>query len=62
VFGRKSLDVKTADQIRKMRVAGVVVGETLELIRGEAHAGTTTGDLDRRPHFSATTASPAASA
>jgi methionyl aminopeptidase len=46
VFGRKSLDVKTADQIRAMRVAGLVVGETLELIRAEVHAGTTTGDLD----------------
>jgi methionyl aminopeptidase len=47
VFGRKGLDVKTPDQIRKMRVAGVVVGETLELIRGQASAGMTTGDLDR---------------
>jgi methionyl aminopeptidase len=47
VFGRKSLDVKTPDQIRKMRLAGVVVGETLELIRGQASAGMTTGDLDR---------------
>jgi len=47
VFGRKALDVKTADQIRKMRAAGVVVGETLELIRGQASDGITTGDLDR---------------
>jgi len=47
VFGRKGLDVKTPDQIRKMRVAGLVVGETLELIRGQAGAGMTTGDLDR---------------
>jgi methionyl aminopeptidase len=47
VFGRKTLDVKTPDQIRKMRVAGVVVGETLELIRGQASDGMTTGDLDR---------------
>jgi methionyl aminopeptidase len=47
VFGRKGLDVKTPDQIRKMRVAGVVVGQTLELIRGAAKAGVTTGDLDR---------------
>ena len=47
MFGRKGLDVKTPDQIRKMRVAGVVVGETLELIRGQASAGMTTGDLDR---------------
>jgi methionyl aminopeptidase len=47
VFGRRGLDVKTTDQIRKMRVAGMVVGETLELIRGQAGAGMTTGDLDR---------------
>jgi methionyl aminopeptidase len=47
VFGRKALDVKTPDQIRKMRAAGVVVGETLELIRGQAGDGMTTGDLDR---------------
>jgi methionyl aminopeptidase len=47
VFGRKGLDVKTPDQIRKMRVAGVVVGETLELIGSQASAGMTTGNLDR---------------
>lgn len=47
MFGRKGLDVKTPDQIRKMRLAGVVVGETLELIRGQAIDGMTTGDLDR---------------
>jgi methionyl aminopeptidase len=47
VFGRKGLDVKTPDQIRKMRVAGLVVGETLELLREQVHAGMTTGDLDK---------------
>jgi methionyl aminopeptidase len=47
VFGRKGLDVKTPDQIRKMRVAGVVVAETLELMRGQANDGMSTGDLDR---------------
>ena len=46
MFGRNRLDIKTADQIRKMRVAGVVVGETLALIRAQARAGMTTGDLD----------------
>jgi methionyl aminopeptidase len=46
VFGRKAIDVKTPDQIRKMRVAGVVVGETLELIRGQVSDGMTTGLLD----------------
>ena len=47
MFGRQGLAVKTPDQIRTMRVAGMVVGETLELIRGQARAGMTTGDLDR---------------
>ena len=47
MFGRKGLDVKTPDQIRTMRVAGLVVGQTLELIRGLANAGVTTGELDR---------------
>lgn len=46
MFGRNRLDVKTPDQIRKMRVAGVVVGETLALLRGRTTAGMTTGDLD----------------
>ena len=47
MFGRRGLDVKTADQIRKMRAAGVVVGETLELVRGQISDGMTTGDLNR---------------
>jgi methionyl aminopeptidase len=47
VFGRKGLDVKTPDQIRKMRVAGLVVGEALDLLAGQVRAGMTTGDLDR---------------
>jgi methionyl aminopeptidase len=47
VFRRKGLDVKTVDQIRKMRVAGLVVGETLELVAGQVGAGMTTGELDR---------------
>jgi len=47
VFGRRGLEVKTPDQIRKMRVAGVVVGETLELIRGQVSDGVTTLDLDK---------------
>jgi methionyl aminopeptidase len=47
MFGRKAIEVKSPDQIRRMRLAGVVVGETLELIRARASAGVTTGDLDR---------------
>jgi methionyl aminopeptidase len=47
VFGRNRIEAKTLDQIRKMRVAGVVVGETLDLISREVTAGMTTGDLDQ---------------
>ena len=47
MFGRNRIDAKTPDQIRKMRVAGAVVGETLELIRSQVTAGMTTGDLDQ---------------
>jgi methionyl aminopeptidase len=47
VFGRRGLEVKTDDQIHKMRVAGVVVGQTLELVAGQVSAGMTTADLDR---------------
>ena len=47
MFGRKRLDLKTPDQIRKMRLAGVVVGETLALLHDAVSAGMTTGALDR---------------
>ena len=46
MFGRKAIDIKTPDQIRMMRAAGVVVGETLALISEQVSAGMTTGDLD----------------
>ena len=47
MFGRHRLDLKTPDQIRLMRAAGLVVGETLALLRDRVRAGMTTGDLDR---------------
>ena len=47
MFGRHRLDVKTPDQIRRMRRAGLVVGETLAMLREQVRAGMTTGDLDR---------------
>ncbi len=42
----RSLEIKTPEQIDLMRVAGLLVGETLELLRDAARAGVTTGELD----------------
>jgi methionyl aminopeptidase len=42
----RSLEIKTPEQIDLMRVAGLLVGQTLELLRGAAKAGVTTGELD----------------
>ncbi len=42
----RSLEIKTPEQIDLMRVAGLLVGETLELLRGAAKAGVTTAELD----------------
>ncbi len=46
VFGDRGIEIKTPDQIRKMRVAGLLVGETLELLRDAVRPGITTGELD----------------
>src|SRR5262249_6702460 len=45
----RGLEIKTPDQIALMRRAGLLVGETLELLRAAARPGVTTGDLDRLP-------------
>jgi len=42
----RHLEIKTPDQIGLMRAAGLLVGETLELLRDAARAGVTTGELD----------------
>lgn len=42
----RGIQVKTPDQIAAMRRAGVVVAETLELLRDSVRAGITTGELD----------------
>ena len=42
-----AITVKTPEQIEKMRVAGVLTGETLALLRSHVRAGVTTGELDR---------------
>ena len=45
-FRDRGVEIKTRDQIAKMRVAGRLVGETLELLRSEVRAGITTAELD----------------
>ena len=46
MIGRDRIQYKTADQVRAMRRAGLVVGRTLELLREQARVGMTTADLD----------------
>lgn len=46
-FRERGIEIKTAAQIDKMRVAGLVVGETLDLLRNTIRAGITTRELDR---------------
>jgi methionyl aminopeptidase len=45
-FRDRGVEIKTPDQIAKMRVAGLLVGETLELLRSSVRVGVTTGELD----------------
>lgn len=40
------VEIKTPEQIRLMRTAGLVVGETLELLRSSVRPGMTTRELD----------------
>jgi methionyl aminopeptidase len=42
----RGIEIKTPDQIAKMRVAGILVGQTLELLRSSVKAGVSTGELD----------------
>ena len=46
MFANRGLEIKSPAQIDKMRVAGLLVGETLELLRSAALPGVTTGELD----------------
>ncbi|MGH8967348.1 MAG: M24 family metallopeptidase, partial [Actinomycetes bacterium] len=46
LFADRGIEIKTAAQIDKMRVAGLLVGQTLELLRTTARAGITTLELD----------------
>jgi methionyl aminopeptidase len=43
---RHDIEIKSPEQIALMRRAGVVVGETLELLRDAVRPGVTTGELD----------------
>jgi len=42
----RGLEIKTPEQIADMRRAGLVVGQTLELLRSSVRAGISTGELD----------------
>jgi methionyl aminopeptidase len=42
----RAIQIKTPEQIEAMRRAGLVVGETLELLRSSVRVGVTTGELD----------------
>jgi methionyl aminopeptidase len=46
VFRDRGVEIKTPDQIATMRAAGLVVGETLALLREAAQPGVTTAELD----------------
>ncbi len=60
MFKERGVEVKTPGQIDKMRVAGLVVGETLELLRSTVRVGMTTLELDRvaEDHIRASGATP----
>ncbi len=47
MFRDRGVEIKTPAQIECMRAAGLVVGETLELLRRSTRPGVTTGELDR---------------
>lgn len=45
-FRDRGVEIKTPEQIDRMRVAGLLVGETLELLRDAVRPGVTTAELD----------------
>jgi methionyl aminopeptidase len=42
----RGIQIKTPEQIARMRVAGLLVGQTLELLRSAVRVGISTGELD----------------
>jgi methionyl aminopeptidase len=47
VFRERGVEIKTSEQIDCMRVAGLVVGRTLQMLRESLRPGMTTLELDR---------------
>lgn len=45
-FADRGIEIKTPEQIEKMRLAGHLVGRTLELLRDAVRPGISTGELD----------------
>ncbi|HEY6932521.1 MAG TPA: type I methionyl aminopeptidase [Marmoricola sp.] len=45
-FRDRGVEIKTPEQIEQMRVAGLLVGETLDLLRDAVRPGVSTADLD----------------
>jgi methionyl aminopeptidase len=45
-FRDRGVEIKTPEQIAKMRVAGLLVGRTLEVLRDAVRPGISTGELD----------------
>jgi len=46
MFGRERIELKTPDQVRVMRRAGLVVADALDAVRSAVRPGLTTRDLD----------------
>lgn len=46
LFGRERIEAKTHEQVLLMRAAGLLVGQTLELMRESVRPGLTTKELD----------------
>lgn len=46
MFRERGIEIKTPEQLEGMRRAGLVVGETLEVLRGEVRPGVSTAELD----------------
>ncbi len=47
MFRERGIEIKSRDQIEKMRVAGLLVGQTLEVLRSALRPGISTRELDR---------------